>query len=124
MRSTSRGASIVARVRLDQDFERGLEVIREAAARGLAPDRSTLDRLDTTAAVARSRHVDRVLSDAQVCAAEGGLLEGGSAPGECGANPCPAGAGVRTGLNVAARMRVRDPGTPAPHVTRFPGAER
>lgn len=69
-------AAIVARVRVDQDYESGLEAIREAGAKGLGPDRVILDRLDAVSAAMLLREADRALVYAQVCAAEAELLEG------------------------------------------------
>ena len=68
-------AAIVARVRVNQDFESGLEAIREAASKGFGPDRSLLDRLDAATAVALLRDADRAKVYADVCTAEAELLE-------------------------------------------------
>ena len=69
-------AAILARSRAEQDYESGLEAIREAAATGLGPDRALLERLDPESATMLLREADRALVYAQVCVAEAELLEG------------------------------------------------
>lgn len=68
-------AAVVARARADHDYKSGLEAIRKAAAGGLGPDRTLLDRLDAPSAAELLRDEERVLVYAQICAAEAELLE-------------------------------------------------
>jgi hypothetical protein len=68
-------AAIVARVRVAADYESGLEAIRDAAAKGLGPDRSLLDKLDAGSASQLLREPARTRMYAQVCVAEAEMLE-------------------------------------------------
>ncbi len=68
-------AAIVSRARADQDYESGLEAIRDAAGEGFGLDRSMLDRLDAASAALLLRDSESARVYAAVCAAEAELLE-------------------------------------------------
>jgi hypothetical protein len=68
-------AAIVARARIDEDYESGLEAIREAADKGFGVDRSVLDRVDAASAAMLLGDAERARVYAQVCAAEAETLE-------------------------------------------------
>ena len=69
-------ARIVAHVRVEQDYETGLEAIRDATTKGFGLDRAILDLLDPESATLLLREVDHALVYSQVCMAEAELLEG------------------------------------------------
>lgn len=68
-------AALVARAHETQDYESGLEAVREAAEKGFGPDRLLLDRFDPESAALLLPDAESLRVYAEVCRAESELLE-------------------------------------------------